>query len=110
MVLRDVVTAISRAKDELAGPARYRALGKAMLATAASDEDRVAAEKCLEVASIFDIYEQALHQRDAVDFGDLIMRPALLLESDTALAQTARLRHRHLLVDEYQDVNRASGA
>ena len=108
MVLREVVTAISRAKDELAGPARYRALGKAMLATAASDEDRVAAEKCLEVASIFDIYEQALHQRDAVDFGDLIMRPALLLESDSVLAQTARLRHRHLLVDEYQDVNRAS--
>lgn len=108
MVLRDVVTAISRAKDELAGPAQYRTLGKAMLATAASDEGRVAAEKCLEVASIFDIYEQALHQRDAVDFGDLIMRPALLLESDSALAQTARLRHRHLLVDEYQDVNRAS--
>ena len=82
--------------------------GKPWWATAASDEDRVAAEKCLEVASIFDIYEQALHERDAVDFGDLIMRPALLLESDQALAQTGRLRHRHLLVDEYQDVNRAS--
>ena len=108
MVLRDVVAAFARAKDELTQPARYRALGQAMLARAASNEDRVAAEKCLEVASIFDIYEQALRERDAVDFGDLIMRPALLLESDPAVARTARLRHRHLLVDEYQDVNRAS--
>ena len=47
----------------------------------------MAAEKCLEVASIFDIYEQALRERDAVDFGDLIMRPALLLESDPAVAR-----------------------
>ena len=108
MVLRDIVAAFSRAKDEMTDPARYRALGQAMLAGAASDEDRVAAEKCLEVASIFDIYEQALRERAAVDFGDLIMRPARLLESEPAVAQTARLRHRHLLVDEYQDVNRAS--
>ena len=108
MVLRDIVAAISRAKDELADPARYRALAEAMLASVASEDDRVAAEKCLEVACIYEIYERTLRERAAVDFGDLVMRPALLMESDPALAQTARLRHRHLLVDEYQDVNRAS--
>ena len=108
MVLRDIVAAISRAKDELTDPARYRGLAEAMLSSAASDEDRVAAEKCLEVAHIYHIYEGALGERGAVDFGDLIMRPALLLESDPVLAQTAQLRHRHLLIDEYQDVNRAS--
>ena len=108
IVLRDIVAAISRAKDELADPARYRALAEAMLASAASDDDRVAAEKCLEVACIYEIYERALRERGGVDFGDLIMRPAVLLESDPVLAHTARLRHRHLLVDEYQDVNRAS--
>ena len=108
MVLRDIVAAISRAKDELADPARYRVLAESMLTSAASDDDRVAAEKCLEIAGIYEIYEAALRERGAVDFGDLIMRPALLLESNLALAQTARLRHRHLLVDEYQDINRAS--
>ena len=36
------------------------------------------------------------------------MRPALLLEGDPALRAAMRLRHRHVLVDEYQDVNRAS--
>jgi len=103
MVLRDVIAAIARAKDELAGPARYRALAEGMRAS-----DPEAAAKCLEVAEIYDLYERAMRERDAVDFGDLIMRPALLLEEDAALRTAVQLRHRHLLVDEYQDVNRAS--
>ncbi|WP_172146561.1 ATP-dependent helicase [Pseudomonas tumuqii] len=108
MVLRDVVAAISRAKDELADPVRYRALADAMLTAAADDDARVSAEKCQEIANIYDLYEQAIRERGAVDFGDLIMRPALLLEADPALRLAVQLRHRHLLVDEYQDVNRAS--
>ena len=108
LVLRDVIAAISRAKDELADPARYRSLAEAMLASATDSEGRAAAEKCLEIASIYEIYEEALRERDGVDFGDLVMRPALLLESDPGIAQATRLRHRYVLVDEYQDVNRAS--
>lgn len=108
LVLRDVIAAISRAKDELADPRRYRSLAEAMLASAADEEGRIAAEKCLEIASIYEIYERALREKAGVDFGDLIMRPALLLESDPRIAQATQLRHRHLLVDEYQDVNRAS--
>lgn len=108
MVLRDVVAAISRAKDEVTDPVRYRALADAMLASAGDDDKRKAAEKCLEVAHVYDLYEHAIRERGAVDFGDLIMRPALLLESDAELRLAVQLRHRHVLVDEYQDVNRAS--
>ena len=52
LVLRDVIAAISRAKDELADPERYRSLAEAMLASATDSEERAAAEKCLEIASI----------------------------------------------------------
>jgi DNA helicase-2/ATP-dependent DNA helicase PcrA len=108
MVLRDIVAAISRAKDEMVGPERYRALAAAM-ETAAVDEDaQIAAAKCLEIADIYDLYEAALRKHGGVDFGDLIMRPAQLLHEDEAIRIAARLRHRHVLVDEYQDVNRAS--
>ena len=109
LVLREVIGAISRAKDELADPIRYRALAEKMASSSGDDEKaRIAAEKCLEIANIFDLYERALRDRAAVDFGDLIMRPALLLEEDPAIRKTMQLRHRHILVDEYQDVNRAS--
>ena len=109
MVLRDVVGAISRAKDELADPTRYRALAEVMLTGAQGDEAaQTQAEKCLEVADIYDLYESTLRDRGAVDFGDLIMRPTLLLEGDAELRTAVQMRHRHLLVDEYQDINRAS--
>ena len=109
IVLRDIVAAISRAKDEMTNPSRYRELAQNMLTGAVSHEDRIAAEKCLEIARIYEIYQKGLRQEGAVDFGDLVMRPALLMESHPSLAQTVQLRHRHVLVDEYQDVNRASG-
>ena len=112
MELREIVNAISRAKDELGGRAAvYRAKAQEAYdeAVALGDEkQKEDAEKALEVASVYKLYEKALKDRAAVDFGDLIMRPTLLLESDKAVAATLRLRHRHVLVDEYQDVNRAS--
>ncbi len=109
MVLRDIIGAFSRAKDELIDPIQYRKLAEAMLATSSSEEkDRIAAEKCLEIAQIYTLYERAIRERGAVDFGDLIMRPALLLENDDAVRTATQLRHRHILVDEYQDINRAS--
>jgi superfamily I DNA/RNA helicase len=109
MVLREIVGAISRAKDEMTDPKRYRQLGEEMLRKAGSDRDaQVAAQKCLEVAEVYDHYEKGLRDHGAVDFGDLIMRPALLLESDVSARTEVEFRHRHVLVDEYQDVNRAS--
>src|ERR1035441_265320 len=47
MVLRDIVAAISRAKDEMADQAQYRALAQGMLGRANDDNARVAAQKCL---------------------------------------------------------------
>lgn len=106
--LAPILAAISRAKDELVDAKRYRELASAMLCAAASDEAKATAEKALEVAEVYRHYEAALERKGAVDFGDLVMRPALLLERSTTIRAAARLRHRHVLVDEYQDVNRAS--
>ncbi|MXZ08333.1 MAG: AAA family ATPase [Gemmatimonadetes bacterium] len=108
IVLQDVIPAISRAKDELVDRFHYRKLAEAMRSTASDGEARIVAEKCLEIADIYDLYESVMSERGAIDFGDLIMRPVLLLESNPAIKHAVQLRHRHLLVDEYQDVNRAS--
>lgn len=107
--LKDILSAISRAKDELISPAEYRALGRRMLETAGDEDAREAAEKALEVAAVYKRYEDLLAQYKLVDFGDLIMKPTLVLEADPDLREALCMRHRHVLVDEYQDVNRASG-
>lgn len=108
MVLRDIIDAISRAKDEMVGSQRYRTLANAMAAEAVDKKAQSEAAKCLEIAEIYDCYEAALRKHGGVDFGDLIMRPARLLEEDETIRIGVQLRHRHVLVDEYQDVNRAS--
>lgn len=106
--LREILQSISRAKDELTGPEQYRALAERMAASATDDKARETAAKCLDIATVYEHYETAKQARGAVDFGDLIMLPALLLERDAVARSSVRLRHRHVLVDEYQDVNRAS--
>lgn len=106
--LRSILSAISRAKDEVVDQHRYRELAEQMARVAVSEEDRAAAEKCLEIASVYDLYEQLKSDRGAVDFGDLVARPTALAESDKAVRTQLQSRYEHILVDEYQDVNRAS--
>jgi superfamily I DNA/RNA helicase len=44
----------------------------------------------------------------AVDFGDLVALPVKLLTEHPEVAAGLRETYRHILIDEYQDVNRAS--
>lgn len=100
--------AISRCKDELISPSAYRAEAEAALAAATTDEEHENAEKALEVAAIYEIYEQALRDTDAVDFGDLVLLSRQLLDNNADVRTHIHSRFRYVLVDEYQDVNLAS--
>jgi len=53
-------------------------------------------------------YDELLAARGLVDYGGLIARAVALLRSSSAVARAVRGGLRHVLVDEYQDVNRAS--
>lgn len=50
-------------------------------------------------------YDEALKAYNAVDFDDLIMRPVMLLQTDTEAQAYWQNEIRYLLVDEYQDTN-----
>ena len=52
-------------------------------------------------------YEQALRAQRSLDFDDLMVRPVALLAANRALRKEYRERFRHVLVDEFQDTNRA---
>lgn len=57
------------------------------------------------VSRVFGLYEKTIHQRNAVDFDDMLSLTARLLEySEETRLKYAR-RWRHLLVDEFQDTN-----
>lgn len=106
--LRYILGAISRAKDEVFSPADYAAAAAGMKAVALDKEALLRAEKAAEVARVYDQYERLLRARGVVDFADLINRPIDILRSHPEIREELRAQYQHLLVDEYQDVNRAS--
>ena len=84
---------IGQRKDELADPA-----------TAA----RQAANYYDETAArVYAAYQEQLTEDDAVDFDDLLMRAVFLFEQHPEILARYQGRWQQILVDEYQDTNRA---
>ena len=107
-IIADMLAAISRAKDEVVNEARYAELAEAMLVSAATPDERVAAERAAEVARVYAAYEELKRQAHCVDFGDLVSMPVRLLEGNLEIRTHLQAQYDHVLVDEYQDVNRSS--
>jgi DNA helicase-2/ATP-dependent DNA helicase PcrA len=59
------------------------------------------------VGRVYPEYAKALAHQNAFDFDDLLMKPVELLEADPELLERYRERFAFVLVDEYQDTNRA---
>ncbi len=104
----DFLSAISRAKDEVIDEAEYASLAEAMLKKATSPEQKVRAEKAVEVSRVYAVYEKLKRDESCIDFGDLVSLPVRLLESNAEIKKHFHTLYEHVLVDEYQDVNRSS--
>jgi superfamily I DNA/RNA helicase/Zn-dependent peptidase ImmA (M78 family)/CRISPR/Cas system-associated exonuclease Cas4 (RecB family) len=104
-----LLAAISRAKDELVDPDRYSEVAAAMAARAAHADERAAAERAQEVALAYHAYQAALAARGDPDFGDIVRLAVCLLREQPAVLAEVRARYEQVLVDEFQDVNRAMG-
>jgi ATP-dependent DNA helicase UvrD/PcrA len=107
-----MLDAISRAKDELVGPRLYSRLATREFRNAANgkkgEAQREKALRALEVAHVYARYQELLKQSGYLDYGDLLFLAVRLLKRNKDLRDTLRERFKHLLVDEYQDVNTAS--
>ncbi|AWN35146.1 UvrD-helicase domain-containing protein [Methylobacterium radiodurans] len=107
-IVSEMLKAISRAKDEVVDELRYAELARDMAAAAASADAEKIAARAGEVAQVYAAYERLKADEGCLDFGDLVMRPVVLLENDEQVRDIMRKQCAHVLVDEYQDVNRAS--
>ncbi len=105
----DILKAISRAKDELISSEAYAQLAQQMKELAQDDEAIEQAEKAQEVAQAYALYEQELRRRGDTDFGGLLMLVVQLFREHPEVLQEQQRKYQHILVDEFQDVNRASG-
>ncbi len=84
---------INQAKNENVWPSEYLSLANDFFSE--------------RVAKAYSLYQKRLLAMDAADFGDLIMRPIRLLRDNAHLLRAYQERFSHILVDEYQDTNKA---
>lgn len=124
--LADLLSRVSRAKEELVTPERYaRLLAKEELRRQPTIQGllghRLKAErdkgdrqqreiaKLREIGEFYAAYQQLLRAAGALDFGDLVMLPVQLLQQSPDVAAEVRQAYQYILVDEYQDINYANG-
>lgn len=88
-----VLNTIASAKDELVGADNYSNYAFGYF------QERV--------AKIYPAYQTALAENHALDFGDLIFKVVALFETRPEILAKWQERFRYVLVDEYQDTNRA---
>jgi DNA helicase-2/ATP-dependent DNA helicase PcrA len=90
---RSVQAAISAAKAELAFADSYAAAARSVF------ERRI--------ADVYQEYEQRLTAASAMDFDDLLLLTVKLFQVAPDVLDAYRTRFKHVLVDEFQDTNRA---
>jgi DNA helicase II / ATP-dependent DNA helicase PcrA len=89
---RNVLSAISNAKNHALSPEKLRA-------EAIGGDAR-------KVADIYAEYERQLKSSNALDFDDLLLRTAKMLRENPQVREKWQNRFQYLHVDEYQDTNR----
>ncbi len=88
-----VLGQISDAKNALVSPVEYARLAKDPLSQV--------------VAKIYPLYDATMRAQNAVGFDDLLTLPVQLLQENPAVLAGYRQRFAFILVDEYQDTNKA---
>lgn len=63
--------------------------------------------KSQKIADIFEEYENALNNNNAIDFDDMLMLAVKLLEKCPEVREKYFSKFKHILVDEFQDTNQA---
>jgi DNA helicase-2/ATP-dependent DNA helicase PcrA len=106
--LREILGAISRAKDELKPPEEYARLAELMTQSAFDEESIKEATRAVEVSRVYTVWQRILQEEGKLDFGDLLSRTVELLQTCPDVQAQLQKEYRHILVDEYQDINRAS--
>ena len=106
---------LETAKARMLDPA-FLLSGKKKLEAGAQGVERDRWRKILDhfesndFVEIYERYQHALQEQNAVDFNDLLNRTTRLMQQSQEVRDSWRSTFRHFMVDEVQDINRAQVA
>ncbi|KKQ21066.1 MAG: ATP-dependent DNA helicase PcrA [Candidatus Levybacteria bacterium GW2011_GWA2_37_36] len=88
-----ILASISQAKNELISESEYSKYARGYFQE--------------KVAKIYPLYQKILSENHALDFDDLLSKTVFLFENNPEILIKYQNRYRYILIDEYQDTNRA---
>lgn len=91
---RSFMSEISKAKNDLVEPEEY--------AKRTNNEIRKEV-----ISNVYTLYQKKLRENNALDFDDIINYTIKILMSDVEALEYYSEKFKYVLVDEYQDTNRA---
>ncbi|MDR1254110.1 MAG: UvrD-helicase domain-containing protein [Oscillospiraceae bacterium] len=89
---RAIMAEISRAKDQMMNYKEYE--------NAVSNDFKKA-----EIAKVYKLYQEKMHEAGSMDFDDLLMNTVLLFRKCQDVLEYYQDKFEYILVDEYQDTN-----
>ena len=92
--VREILSVISRAKDEMLLPEDFRAYWE-------KNNDW----RKTRIAKVYSLYTKKLRDANALDFDDIILLTVQLLQGRPEVREYYQRKFRYVLVDEYQDTN-----
>lgn len=93
---QSALSAISNAKNELIGPAEYASIARG--------------EWQIRAAEVYSEYQKFLKRNEALDFDDLLFETVKLFKEVPDVLEKYQKRFKYVLVDEWQDTNKAQYA
>ena len=88
------LSVISKAKDKAQHPDEFSKVA-----------DRAGDYRMEKIAEIYEGYQKRLHEANALDFDDIILKTVELLEAFEDVRTYYQRKFRYVLIDEYQDTN-----
>lgn len=107
--IRDMIHHFSRLKDELISPDQYLEFAQSLVGNShgCSRAESEFVEQQLELAKAYKMYQELMSMSDRMDFGDLIYNLIKALKEKEQLLTKFRKQYKYILVDEFQDTNKA---
>ncbi|UCC41858.1 MAG: ATP-dependent helicase [Candidatus Aminicenantes bacterium] len=103
--IQELLDNIKRLKQEDIKPDEYLEYSKKKIREASDDVEKESAKKHLEVAEVYEKYQEFLKKEGKIDFEDQVALVLELFRNRPSILNEFQEKYKYILVDEFQDTN-----
>ncbi|MBS3818510.1 ATP-dependent helicase [bacterium] len=103
--IQELLTAIKRLKQEDIKPQEYLDYSQKLQQEAADEAEQELARKHLEMARVYQKYQELLEKEGKIDFEDQVWLTVELFRRRPSILKLFQEKYKYILVDELQDTN-----